>query len=289
MKKLIWPTIVSFLVATSMTEARAQTTTVTVRARADLLKEKDGTQGPIMEVRANDSTIGRVEVKSKTFQDFVFPGVKRDARVDVIFINDLSRAVALPVATYCAAEGKFCNFKGTKQVQYRANNKSITKTFTNGTACTTAIFGEPLVNTGKVCEILGSLPPGKRKLYVESITIGTKKTPSTSPGVVFDRGVGTLAFDGVNTMPGRQDLEWSGALRFPAAPRTFLGYGSMEELNAILRSDASLGFTTRIRDGQFTEVVTQFRVTSGVLEYYTGSAWLSPSTEAILQSPSSAK
>ena len=153
MKKLIWPTMVALLVATSLIEARAQTTTITVRARADLLEDKNGTKGPVMEVRANDSTIGIVEVQSKTFQDFVFPGVKRDARIDVIFTNDLSRTFALPVVTYCAAEGKFCNFKGTKQVQYRANNKSITKTFTNGTACTTAIFGEPLVNTGKVCEI----------------------------------------------------------------------------------------------------------------------------------------
>jgi hypothetical protein len=54
-------------------------------------------------------------------------------------------------------------------------------------------------------------------------------------------------------------------------------------LNKILKSDTALGFESRVRDGQFIELVTDFRRKSGVLQYYNGKAWKIPSKQAILQ------
>ena len=54
-------------------------------------------------------------------------------------------------------------------------------------------------------------------------------------------------------------------------------------LNKILQSDKALRFESRVRDGQFIELVTQFRCQSGVLQYYNGKAWKTPSKQAILQ------
>ncbi len=54
-------------------------------------------------------------------------------------------------------------------------------------------------------------------------------------------------------------------------------------LNKILESDAALGFESRVRDGQFIELVTKFRRKSGFLQYYNGKAWKIPSEQAVLQ------
>ncbi len=53
-----------------------------------------------------------------------------------------------------------------------------------------------------------------RNLWVNSITVGGVSYASTSSGVVFDRGSGSAAFDGVDTIPGQEGLFWNGALRF---------------------------------------------------------------------------
>ena len=46
--------------------------------------------------------------------------------------------------TFCANEGGLCAFTGTKEVQYGANGSYSYKTLTGGTACTNAVFGDPL-------------------------------------------------------------------------------------------------------------------------------------------------
>lgn len=53
-----------------------------------------------------------------------------------------------------------------------------------------------------------------RNLWVNSISVGGVSYASTSSGVVFDRGSGSAAFDGVDTLPGQEGLFWNGALRF---------------------------------------------------------------------------
>jgi parallel beta-helix repeat protein len=53
--------------------------------------------------------------------------------------------------TFCANEGGLCAFTGTKEVQYGANGSYSYKTLTGGTACTNAVFGDPLPGKWKHC------------------------------------------------------------------------------------------------------------------------------------------
>ena len=54
--------------------------------------------------------------------------------------------------TNCAAENGQCDFTGTKEVRYGANGSYFYLDLTDGTACTNAVFGDPLVGTTKECD-----------------------------------------------------------------------------------------------------------------------------------------
>lgn len=55
--------------------------------------------------------------------------------------------------TQCATEGNRCAFTGTKQVRYGLGSTwTAPRAFTDGVACTNAVFGDPLVGTVKVCQ-----------------------------------------------------------------------------------------------------------------------------------------
>jgi parallel beta-helix repeat protein len=54
--------------------------------------------------------------------------------------------------TFCAYEGGTCAFSGTQQVRYGANGSYVYKTFTGGTACTNAVFGDPAPGAAKRCD-----------------------------------------------------------------------------------------------------------------------------------------
>lgn len=51
----------------------------------------------------------------------------------------------------CAAENQNCNFSDKREVWYGANNSWQVATFTGGTACTNAVFTDPLGGTAKAC------------------------------------------------------------------------------------------------------------------------------------------
>src|SRR5262245_23650466 len=53
--------------------------------------------------------------------------------------------------TFCANEGGTCQFSGTQEVRYGANGSYFSKTLTDGTSCTNAVFGDPLFGTTKQC------------------------------------------------------------------------------------------------------------------------------------------
>jgi hypothetical protein len=53
-----------------------------------------------------------------------------------------------------------------------------------------------------------------RNLFVDSVTINRKTLLPTDTGVVFDRGSGSAAFDGIDVAGGTTDLRTNGALRF---------------------------------------------------------------------------
>lgn len=53
--------------------------------------------------------------------------------------------------TACAAEKGTCSFTGTRDVRYGVPGAYATKTFTTRTACTNAVFGDPIEGTVKSC------------------------------------------------------------------------------------------------------------------------------------------
>jgi hypothetical protein len=53
--------------------------------------------------------------------------------------------------TYCANENQFCSFSGTHNVRFGANGNYYYRTFTSGTTCSNAIFGDPAFMTVKQC------------------------------------------------------------------------------------------------------------------------------------------
>ena len=53
--------------------------------------------------------------------------------------------------TSCAPEGGTCSFSGTREVRYGAGNSFVSKTVTGSTACTNAVFGDPIPNVVKSC------------------------------------------------------------------------------------------------------------------------------------------
>jgi hypothetical protein len=59
-----------------------------------------------------------------------------------------------------------------------------------------------------------------RNLFVESVTLNRSTLLPGAAGVVFDRGSGSAAFDGIDVIAGRTDLTTNGALRFVAPGAT---------------------------------------------------------------------
>ena len=53
--------------------------------------------------------------------------------------------------TNCTAEGGTCTFSGTHEVAYGAGGQYFYGTFTGGTPCTNAVFGDPAPGTAKTC------------------------------------------------------------------------------------------------------------------------------------------
>ncbi len=55
----------------------------------------------------------------------------------------------------CASENGFCSFAGTQNVRYGANGVYVYRTFTNGTTCSNAVFGDPIFGVAKQCSLGG--------------------------------------------------------------------------------------------------------------------------------------
>ena len=105
-------------------------------------------------------------------------------------------AVSAPISgttNFCANEGAFCSFSGTQQVRYGANGQYVTKTLTNGTACTNAIFGDPIVGVAKTCEVLASvsapaITPKPAPTETPTPTATPTPTPTPTPTAVVSAG-----------------------------------------------------------------------------------------------------
>ena len=67
----------------------------------------------------------------------------------------------------------------------------------------------------------GYAAPEDRNLIVQSLRVDTTTFLPGDVDVTYDRGVGNAAFDGVNVLPGRAVMPWSGALRFRVPASAF--------------------------------------------------------------------
>ncbi len=73
--------------------------------------------------------------------------------------------------THCANETEQCNFSGTKQVRYGANDAYNYGTFTDGVLCANSIFGDPISWVVKHCDyadIIEATPTPTRRLRQRS-------------------------------------------------------------------------------------------------------------------------
>jgi hypothetical protein len=73
--------------------------------------------------------------------------------------------------THCANETEQCNFSGTKQVRYGANDAYNYGTFSDGVLCANSIFGDPISGVVKHCDyadIIEATPTPTRRLRQRS-------------------------------------------------------------------------------------------------------------------------
>ncbi len=68
----------------------------------------------------------------------------------------------------------------------------------------------------------GTVGTANRDLFITHVVAGKTLVLPTAPDATYDRGLGAGAFDGVDVIPGRSAMGWSGALRlaWPAANLT---------------------------------------------------------------------
>jgi uncharacterized protein (DUF1800 family) len=79
------------------------------------------------------------------------------------------------------------------------------------------VFAVPPLQPGSAVDVVftndGSVAGADRNLFVSYIIAGNTSVLPNAPGNVFDRGAGTAAFDGADTLPGLGTMFWNGALR----------------------------------------------------------------------------
>jgi hypothetical protein len=81
----------------------------------------------------------------------------------VLFAAGAPQAMAqAPSGVPCASEDGYCNFSGTQFVRYGAGDRFVVRLLTDGTACTNAVFGDPIFGVRKACTIETAVFPTQR-------------------------------------------------------------------------------------------------------------------------------
>ncbi|MEI2689426.1 MAG: carbohydrate-binding domain-containing protein [Anaerolineae bacterium] len=94
------------------------------------------------------------------------------------------------------------------------------------------------VTGNDVLEIVYSNDSGSRDLYVQHVKVGDIEW-WPNENMIYDRGSGATAFDGLDVIPGQEAMYWNGALRFVGGTQAFAaGY------------DANGNMTHRVRYGE---------------------------------------
>lgn len=116
---------------------------------------------------------------------------------------------------FCANEGARCSFTGTHEVRYGAGGTYFTKTFTDGTACTNAVFGDPIVGTAKHCDYNTGNPPPPPPPPPPGTLNGWQVTPQNVGLAPLGLSCASLPAYTTNPIPAntriyRQRIVWSG-------------------------------------------------------------------------------
>jgi len=117
----------------------------------------------------------------------------------------------------------------------------------------------------------GSVGSEHRNLFVAYISDGTNFVSPSQPGVLFDRGNGSAAFDGQDMVPGTEPLRESGALRltWPASGTAAASDGLMDASRFLQKASfgptraeaervATLGYTGWINEQLALPVVPSY-------------------------------
>jgi thermitase len=91
-----------------------------------------------------------------------------------VVVNVANAVKAISNWTRCASEGNACNFSGTRQVRYGANNSYAFVTASNTVACSNAVFGDPMYGVVKTCD------------YGDAIVTTTAPAPAPAPAPVVE-------------------------------------------------------------------------------------------------------
>jgi hypothetical protein len=159
-------------------------------------------------------------------------------------------------ANFCANEGGVCSFSGTQQVRYGANAKYVTKTFTNGTACTNGIFGDPIPGTFKTCAVLTSTPTpiGIGNGLKASYRNGTDAVNSpivltrTDAKINFNWGLGA---PDPSIPTDRFSVKWEGEIQ-PRYTGEYTFYGTSDDGNTIIINGQTVVYDPNLHAAQTT-------------------------------------
>src|SRR5262245_33271369 len=127
--------------------ASAQTTTWTFCANEGGTCSFSGTQ----QVRygANGGYVYKTLTDGTACTNSVFgdpaPGILKQC--------EIGSAASTNSWTFCASEGGFCGFTGTKVIRYGAGGLYYYKVVSDGTSCANSVFDDPVVGTVKSCAI----------------------------------------------------------------------------------------------------------------------------------------
>jgi subtilisin family serine protease len=102
---------------------------------------------------ATRSATGSIACNNDVFGD-PMQGVVKTCQYSSISTKTSTPSPTPPVAetfTACGSEGATCSFTGTREVRYGASGVFASKIIAGATACTNAVFGDPIVGVVKSC------------------------------------------------------------------------------------------------------------------------------------------
>jgi Flp pilus assembly pilin Flp/putative hemolysin len=85
-----------------------------------------------------------------------------------------------PTWNHCADEGGYCDFSGTANVRFGANNTYAYGSYFNGVSCSNAVFGDPIVGVYKSCEVF-QLPTTPTPVPPTDTPTPTAVPPTATP------------------------------------------------------------------------------------------------------------